>query len=155
MLVLQVQRHRSQGEVADVSLEQVAPATGVSLAAEVRTEIQELPFPLHLESQEEPGDDSETAGQAEPPLQEVPLRVPMKRISSSLLTDAILQELIDSDVSLLIIPRHAPLQGRRWSVSCFSGRRVKRCIYGLAMCGLLNATRSWFPLPVARMPMWR
>ncbi|MFP6575765.1 MAG: DUF389 domain-containing protein [Pirellulaceae bacterium] len=111
LLVLRVQRHRSQGEVADVSLEQAAPATGVSLAAEVRTEIQELPFPVHLESQEEPGDDSETAGQAEPPLQEVPLRVRMKRISSSLLTDAILQELMDSDVSLLIIPRHAPLQG--------------------------------------------
>ena len=111
LLVLQVQRHRSQSEVADVSLEQAATAIGVSLAAEVRAEIQELPFALHLESQEEQGDDSETAGQAEPPSQEVSLRVRMKRISSSLLADAILQELIDSDVSLLIIPRHAPLQG--------------------------------------------
>ena len=65
LLVLQVQRHRSQSEVADVSLEQAATAIGVSLAAEVRAEIQELPFALHLESQEEQGDDSETAGQAE------------------------------------------------------------------------------------------
>ena len=109
LLVLQVQRQRSQSEVANVSLAEAGSED--SLAAAVRAEIQDLPFPWDLESQPGRDDELQNVSQAEPSMQEVPLQVRMKRISSSLLTDAILQELIDSEVSLLIIPRHAPLQG--------------------------------------------
>ncbi len=108
LLVLQIQRQRSQSEVADVSLQQVASD---STASAVRAEIEQLPFSWELEASERRKDTSQEEEPSQFSSEEVPLQIRMKRISSPLLTDTILQELIDLDVSLLIIPRHAPLQG--------------------------------------------
>lgn len=111
LLVLQVQRQRSQSEVADVSLQQAGSENTDSIPAAVRTEIQQLPFSWQLAPSADRNDQSLKEEPSQLALEEVPLQIRMKRIGSSLLIDAILQELIDSDVSLLIIPRHAPLQG--------------------------------------------
>lgn len=108
MLVLQIQRQRSQSEVADVSLQQVASD---STASTVRAEIEQLPFSWELESSADHNDASQNEEPSQFPSEEIPLQIRMKRINSPLLADAVLQELIDLDVSLLIIPRHAPLQG--------------------------------------------
>ncbi|MCP4815599.1 MAG: hypothetical protein GY888_24065, partial [Planctomycetaceae bacterium] len=111
LLVLQVQRQRSQSEIVDVPLAAESSGTASSLVQDVLDEIGNLPFPLQFDV--DLGSDTELHARAGSTVddREVPLRARMKRIASSQLIDAILQELVDQDVKLLIIPRHAPLQG--------------------------------------------
>ena len=111
LLVFRVQRQRSQSEVSEVSLEDAEQEPVVSLATAVRDEISKLPFPVQLESIGDSASDLVSDIGLPQSEREVPLRIRMKRISSSLLADAILEQLITCDVKLLIIPRHAPLQG--------------------------------------------
>ena len=107
LLVLQVQRQRSESDVLEIALKDQAADSKIPQATAVRSEIKQLPFPVLLDED----DRLETeAGELESS-QQVPLRIHMKRIGSAQLTDAILEELVASHVNLLIIPRHAPLQG--------------------------------------------
>ena len=111
LLVLQVQRQRSQSEIVDVPLAAESSGTASSLVQDVLDEIGNLPFSLQFDVDQ--GSDTELHARDGSTVddREVPLRARMKRIASSQLIDAILQELVDQDVKLLIIPRHAPLQG--------------------------------------------